>query len=262
MKGTDNKGAKTKKDAFSERLKQKYPEQNFDQEEDFFSRVNDDYDDYEQRIAGYEENEKALTDLFARDARSAAFLTDWQNGGDPLLMGIEKYGMDFAEAANDPEKKEAIAEANAKYLEKMAKQKELDDLCEKNLTETLALFDRLEEEGKYTEDEINAAWGLLKQMGDDAIVLKVSEASLKLALNAINHDTDVATAAEDAEVKGRNARIDERLRKKNKGDGTASLDGKNGNAGGGSRRSLGALDRYDGQKSIFERGGEKRITRH
>lgn len=81
-----------------------------------------------------------------------------------------------------------------------------------------------------------------------------------MALCAINHDDDVATAAREGEVRGRNTRIEERLRRGQRGDGTASLDGKNG----GQSKSrdmpdLGVLNRYDdGGQTIWERGGEKR----
>ena len=81
-----------------------------------------------------------------------------------------------------------------------------------------------------------------------------------MAFRAINHDSDVAVAAREGEVKGRNTRIEEKLRKKQRSDGTANLDGKNG--GGGKARDmpdLGALNRYDdGGQTIWERGGERR----
>ncbi len=80
-------------------------------------------------------------------------------------------------------------------------------------------------------------------------------------LKAQNYDADVEQAQMEGEVAGRNAKIEERLRKSRKGDGTAVLDGKNGKVSQ-PKRDLGALDRYDSErKSIFERGGEKRIQR-
>ena len=61
-------------------------------------------------------------------------------------------------------------------------------------------------------------------------------------------------------MKGRNSKIEEKLRKGSKSDGTANLAGKNGGGNADSRQmpDLGAISRYDGAQNIWERGGEKR----
>jgi len=48
----------------------------------------------------------------------------------------------------------------------------------------------------------------------------------------------VTEAEQTGEVRGRNAKIDEKLRGRAKGDGTAVLDGKNGMAGENRPRSI------------------------
>ena len=89
---------------------------------------------------------------------------------------------------------------------------------------------------------------------------KFSPETIEMIIKAQHYDNDVAQAGVEGEVRGKNAKVTETLRKPTRGDGTAQLDGKNG---GGRRRQsmpdLGAIDRYaDGNMSIFERGGEKR----
>ena len=74
--------------------------------------------------------------------------------------------------------------------------------------------------------------------------------------NAIHHDEDVAAASEEGEVRGRNANIEEKLRRRKQGDGSAQL---NGGAGvkerkPTSRPSLGALDRFNDADNIWDRG--------
>ena len=91
----------------------------------------------------------------------------------------------------------------------------------------------------------------------DGILGKFSKESIMMARNAINHDTDVEMADREGEVRGKNARIEEKLRAKRKTDGTASLAGKNGAPS--AMPDLGALKSYgSGSKNIWERGGEKR----
>ena len=66
-----------------------------------------------------------------------------------------------------------------------------------------------------------------------------------MAVKALNHDTDVAMASEEGEIAGRNAKIVEKLRKAERGDGTAPLDGKNSTSIGQRR-----------QKSMFDWANE------
>ena len=79
-----------------------------------------------------------------------------------------------------------------------------------------------------------------------------------MARKALNHDIDVETADREGEVRGKNAKIEEKLRKNRKNDGTANLSGKN-NTGSKPMPDLGAIGRYgQGYENIWERGGEKR----
>ena len=61
-------------------------------------------------------------------------------------------------------------------------------------------------------------------------------------VNAINHDADVANAGEEGRVAGRNDKIVEGLRKRDKGDGTAPLGGKNGGAPSQQQKSQSIFD--------------------
>lgn len=260
MEGAENKQTKSKKDTFAERLKAKYPEQNFDQEEDFFGRVNDDYDEYENQIAGYKKHESELSDMFTSDPRSANFLMNWKNGQDPAIALVRQFGTDIKDAIDDPEKLEEIEKANKEYVERVAKEKELEGQYEENLQKSLANLAQMQQETGLSDDEIDAAMELIATISKDFIVGKITPETMKIAFNAINHDNDVATAGEEGEVRGRNAKIEEKLRKSKKGDGTASLNGKNGSPKPAKpQKSLGALEHYgNGNQSIWERGGEKR----
>lgn len=252
---------KTKRQLLNERMQQRYPDINVDDDDQMFERINSDYDDYDNQIAGYKEREGKFSDMFTSDPRSARLMMGWKNGEDVAVNLVRLYGTDIADAINDPEKQEAIAEANKEYMERVAKEKGYEDEYNNNLQESLDTLNKMKEEDGVSDDDIDAAMELILTISKDAMLGKFTPETIKLALNAKNYDADLALAAQEAETRGRNTKIKEQLRKPDKGDGTAHLDGQNGNGGRKAPpANLGALDNYgDGNQTIFERGGEKRI---
>lgn len=260
MAEVDNKQVKSKRQSMTERLQGRYPDKDFSDEESFFGQISDDYDEYDKNIAGYQEREKAFSDMFTSDPRSARFLTDWRNGQDPVIGLVRQFGTDIKEAIDDPERQEEIAAANKEFVERVAKEKELEETYQRNLNESLQAIDQLQSENGLSDEQIDQAMELLLNIIKDGIVGKFSPESIQMAMKAINHDADVTAANEEGVVQGKNTKIEEKLRKPKQGDGTAPLEGSNGSAKPSrTRRSLGALDNYDeGSSTIWERGGEKR----
>lgn len=256
----DNKAVGSKRDAMLERMKSRYPDEQFDDDEQLFGRINDDYDQYDNELAGYKEREGKFSDMFTSDPRSARLMMDWKNGTDPAVALVRLYGQDIKDAIDDPDKQEAIAEANKEYMERVAKEQQYEEEYSSNLAESLKLLEKKQQEKGLTDEQIDDAMAWFIGVAKDAMLGKFSPETIEMIIKAQNYDNDVAQASEEGEVRGKNTKIKETLRKPTRGDGTAQLDGKNG---GGNRRSLpdlGAIDRYaDGNMNIFERGGEKRI---
>ena len=260
MAETENKQVKNNRQLLTERLQGRYPDKKFEEDDEIYGQVLGDLEDYDKNLAGYQEREKAFSDMFTGDPRSARFMTDWRNGQDPVVGLVRLLGTDIKDAIDDPAKQEAIAEANKEYLERVAKSKELEEQYQSNLSASLAAIDKMQAERSLSDDDVDAAMRLLVSIINDGIVGKVSPESIELALKAIHHDADVTAANEEGVVQGKNTKIEEKLRKPKQGDGTASLDGSNGAVGGVTpRRNIGALGRYgDSNKTIWERGGECR----
>ena len=259
MANTDNNSVKTKRELAMERMSGRYPDMDFSDEETFFGRINDDYDDYDKEIAGYREREKTFSDMFTSDPRSAAFLMSWRNGEDPAVSLVRQFGTEIKEVIDDPERQEEIAAANKEFVERVAKEKEYEDMYQKNLAESLAYLEKLQSESGMSDDEIDKTMEFVIGIVRDGIVGKFAPETIEMARKALNHDADVSQAAREGEVKGRNEKIEEKLRKQTKGDGTAAIGGKNGQARRNDPPSFGAIDRFgDNNKSIWERGNEKR----
>lgn len=255
----ENAVVKSNRDRYAERLRDKYPDKEYADDEALWAQVNDDYDDYDKELSTYRNHEKAFSDLFTSDPRSAAFLTNWRNGGNPAIELVRMFGKDFVEELKDPDKQEEVAKASQEFAERIAKEKDFDEQYQKNINETLSTLESIQKEDGRSDEEIDRAMEFLVGIMKDGILGKFSRESINMAFQAINHDTDVQNAAYEGEVRGRNTRIEERLRRKDRNDGTANLSGKNG--GGGKQRDapeMGVLNRYDGVQSIWERGGEKR----
>ena len=257
-----NTEVKSNRDRYMERLKTKYPDKEFADDEALFGQTNDDYDSYDNELSGYREREKALSDLFASNPRSAAFLTDWRKGEDPIIGMVRKFGDDFKAALEDPEKQEALAAANKEFAERIAQEKEYEGEYQKNLNETLTTLETMQQDEGLSDEDIDSAMDFLVGIVRDGIMGKFTRESVAMALKAIRHDSDVEQADREGEVRVRNTKIEEKLRKGSKNDGTANLGSKNGGGKGGSREmpDLGVIDQNYGTQNIWERGGEKRRT--
>ncbi len=244
MEGVENKQVKGKREAFLERLKGKYPDKDFDDEENLYGQISDDYDEYDKNLSGYQEREKAFSDMFTKDPRSARLFTEWRNGDDPAVALVRMFGTDIKDAIDDPERQEKIAESNKEYVERVAKTKELEEMYQVNLQESLKMLDDLSAEG-MSDDDIDNAMAFLIEIIKDGIIGKFSKDSVLMALKAINHDADVSAANQEGLVQGKNTRVEEKLRKPTQGDGVPALNGKN-NASTPQRRSMSIFDEARG----------------
>lgn len=150
-----NTEVKSNRDRYMERLKTKYPDKEFADDEALFGQTNDDYDSYDNELSGYREREKALSDLFASNPRSAAFLTDWRKGEDPIIGMVRKFGDDFKAALEDPEKQEALAAANKEFAERIAQEKEYEGEYQKNLNETLTTLETMQQDEGLSDEDID-----------------------------------------------------------------------------------------------------------
>lgn len=224
----ENKEVKSRRDQHIERLRKKYPEKKFEDDEEIYGQISDDYDQYEHELERHRGMEKSLSDMFAADPRSAQFLTDMHNGNDPVLGLVRNFGVEIKDVLDDPEMQDKIAEANKEFVERVANSKKLDDEYEKNMDATLETLRQFQSERGMSDEQMDQVVDFLLGIVRDGVMGKFSTETLDMACKAINHDEDVAAAGEEGEVAGRNAKITEKLRKKEKGDGTTPLGGKNG----------------------------------
>ncbi len=217
----ENQEVKTKRDLLLERMREKYPDKNFDDDEVLSGQISDDYDSYDKELGELRDREKQISDMFTRDGRSAQFLLDWKEGADPFVELVRRFG---PEALQDPDK---LAEASKEYADKVTEAAKYEEQYNANMDETLATLDGLQKDEGLTDEDIDKAMAFLVGIMKDGLLGKFTPESIHMALNAINHDNDVDNAMQEGEVKGKNTKISEKLRSMRDGDGMANLAGKN-----------------------------------
>lgn len=245
---SENKEVKSKREQISERLRTRYPDREYADDEALFGQINDDYDEYDNRLKGYNERERKLTELLSRDPQSAQFITDMAQGKDPWASLINRIGIDgLKEMLEDPAKMEEYSASNRDYVERIAKQKGLEEEWEKNMRVTLGMLEQKQQELGLSDDEVDAAADWIKEVTNDAVMGIIKPGTIDMALKAINHDADIAAASEEGEIRGKNAKAEAKLRKPSRGDGTATLGGAN-NAPAPTRNKSSIFDIADGAR--------------
>lgn len=244
----ENKQVQSRRDQLGERLKKRYPDREYADDEALFGQINDDYDEYDSLLSGYKERESKLTDMFTKDPQSAQFITDMAQGKDPWASLINRIGIDgVKEMLNDPAKMEEFSKSNKEYVDRMAKQKGLEEEWEKNMKTTLAMLEQKQQELGLTDELIDQAADLIKEITNDAVIGIIKPETIDMVLKAINHDADIAAASEEGEIRGKNAKAEAKLRKPKRGDGTPTLAGAN-NAPAPSRQKGSIFDIADGAR--------------
>ena len=258
MEDIDKEPVKSKKDLLLEKLKSKHPDLNADDEDSFYGRINDDYDENEKRIGESSKNEEALSNLFSSDPRSAHFLMSWKNGENPVVQLIRQFGDDFKEALDDPDMQEQFAAAHNEYLDRQLNNKKIQDEAEANLPITLKNLEDAQSEGGYDEKQADEAFQLIFDIIDNGNKDLVTKETWIMAFKALNHDSDVATAAHEAEIKGKNAKIDKEKKKTTvPADLPPMIGGQGGEAPAPKKRNLGFLDKVTDDNDIWNRGKRK-----
>lgn len=222
----ENNETKGKRELYIERLKAKYPDREYADDEALFGQVGEDYDAYENELNGFREREGKLTEMFDKDPRSAQFIADMARGENPIIAFIKRVGTDgIISVINDPEMEEAVREADKEYVERVALEKELEKEYNKNLEESKIIRNELD--AQYGKEAVDKAIAVLNQMKNDTLLGKITRESVELALQLVNRDADIANARSEGEVAGRNAKIEEQVRKPQAGDGMPQIGGAN-----------------------------------
>ena len=254
MEVVDNKTVASKRQALEERLRAKYPDNDFTDDESLYGTAVDDLDDYDSKINKYKEVDSKMSEKFMNNPALGGMMVDVLGGKDPIVSVIERYGDDLREYLDDPDKREELAEANKKYMERVSQEKELENEYESNLEESVRVAEEVQTNGGYSDDQVNEAFNQILMDAQNAILGKIDAAMLETKLKGLSHDVDVQEATQEAEVRGKNTKIEEK-KKSFKGDQDmpAVLQGKaSGATNKTANPTLDALDRAVPNMDVFK----------
>lgn len=215
-----NQEVKSRRDALRERMLKRNPDLNVDDPEAMSGGISDYLDELDGQIGEYRGREEKLTNMMNADPRSAHFLSSWANGEDPVMALVKLFGEDIRTILDDPE-----SDASKELARRTAEGQANNAAAEENIKTTKATLAQWKQDNGLSDDEANEVLDFLEGVLQDSLRGIVSRESLDMGLKAIRHDEDVADAADAAEVRGKNARVKEELRKRKETDGISALDG-------------------------------------
>lgn len=248
--------------ALRSRYKTRFPDRNWDEEDDdaLADQAIADYDDMEGKLKTYEDEDAKMSKLLEDNPQSAAFLMGMANGEDFLVNLQKNFGEDIVEAMQNPDKLKELAAANKEYHEKIADAKKAEEEWEANMTASLENLRKAQEEAGMTDEQVTEAMDKLIGVVDAYNSGNIDMETIKLFLNAINHDTDVEAAARQAEVRGRNANIEEQQRRRKANtEGIPKLGGQISKGGSG-RTITNPLEDVSAGNGIWKYANFKRNT--
>lgn len=192
-----------------QRLKTKHPDKQFANDDELFGTIDNDYTDYDNQLSSYRDVDNKMTNLFESNPQFAGmFISAIRGDKNPVLTMIETFGEDFRNYLDNPENAKDIAEANAKFVERLNKEKDLESVYEKNLENSLAVAEELKNEGGYSDEQIDIAFKSIIDDAGKAIMGEINKEMLENKLKGLNHDNDVQEAAMEASIKAKNEKIE------------------------------------------------------
>lgn len=212
---------KSKKDTFRERFSKRYPDIDMEDEESYYEAGNDLLDKYD----GYEESTQKMRERISNSPLFAEMIVaaGKQDDFDPIVWMVQNKGLDLKAVAEDEEYAKKLADAHNTYLEKLAKQDEIEKQMADNMPASIEAVRAKATEMGLTDDQSEEVIGKLYAVMDDLIVGKIDPTLFEMMAKGMNYDTAVTEAKEEGMAQGLNAKVSDTLR---------DLSGKQERAGG------------------------------
>lgn len=201
---------KTKREAFRERMAQRKPDLNLDDEDayyDYMGNMMDEYDTYRESSEIMRRNldaSPALTDMLTAAKGNKDF--------DPIIWMIEYEGLDLDALRDDPEYMAKLTEARNKSLAQRAKREETDKLIEANIPKSVEALAAKRDELGLTDEQAQEILKEIFEMGGNLEIGIVPIKMFELMAKGLTRDTDVEMAREAGIAEGLETKVTDKLR--------------------------------------------------
>ena len=208
----------SKRDAFRKRFGERNPDLNMDDEDAYYDaagRSLDELDGLKQRADRLRDNinrSPAFADmvLAARD----------NDNFDPIIWAVQSGQLDLDALQSDSEYKNSLADARAKYLDKLAKSKEIEEAQKANMPASAAAVKAKAEELGLDDAKREEIVGKMFTLMDEMIRGKIPVDLFEMIAKGATFDAAVADARAEGKAEGLNQRVDDKLRKMENNPGT------------------------------------------
>lgn len=225
--GNAQETKKSRRDTFRESFASRHPDVNMDDEEAYYSALDDEYNSREEELKRNREANEKLNNMFLENPNAAYFMNDLLDGKKQMgVVLMEQFGELFKDAVNDPspENVKAFADALDAHAKQIKKNDELQAQFEQNVDASETTIENWATEHKATPEQIDAMREFINTQFGNLVTGIITPEMLDFAYKGLNYDKDVAAAEETGEATGRNQRIQEKMRK-GKGDGMPMIAG-------------------------------------
>lgn len=189
--------------------------QTFDDDEVFFSALDKYDEDRTNRINSFEESNKRLTDAFINNPKAAMLLSSLADGSDVLTAIAESFGPDIKNALeNDPEARKKYDEGILAYQKNKSELEEIERKQEENARKFSKVIEDFIAEKEMDESTQSQFKEYISNLLDSLVTWEFSKDVLERLWRGMTYDE----ATEEAEIRGRNAKIE--LEKKRANEAT------------------------------------------
>lgn len=171
---------------------------------DLDEAINEMLTDFSTRQAAYDENNNKLRDLLITDPSAAEFVQKWVETGDPRTALVETFGDELGMSEEGQQK---FKDQLSGWRERKAANDALEAEADANWQNSLQALEDWGNGKNLSLEQKRDVMLRLMAIVSNGMENKFGVEDFDLALNAINHDSDVAAAREEGEVAGRNERI-------------------------------------------------------
>jgi hypothetical protein len=207
---------KSNRDTFMERYKADYPDDNFEDEEAMYGRMN-------ERNAAYDRlktNDDNFRKLVNEHPEYGGMVADMMEGRNFIESFLGRHSLEDIEAAyNDPEMAKKLSDEYADWMQKKVENEKFDKEREANVQNSIKELSAYCEENGIDEEGATELWGKALDFANNAVMLLFDKSFYDFLNKGMNHDNDVAAAREEGEIAGHNAKVQTQLAKGQGPDG-------------------------------------------
>lgn len=190
--------ARPNRDKYSAMFLEDNPDVDFEDKEARYGRMAEERED----LRKLRDSGRKFSGILDKHRWMGAMLSD--NETNPLVW-LSKNGIDVKAALDDPETLSKVSEAYDGWLQKQADGEAAQREQEKNIDESLQALVSVQQEYGLSDEQSNRMWeNFWDEVFQPAFEGKVTKDTWVALMHAMNYDTDIANAREEAAMQARN----------------------------------------------------------